>query len=247
MADYDPVAAFYDLEHGDLREDADLYANLIREGPVLEIGAGTGRIVETLARSGLEVWGIDTSAAMLAVARAKLESRQQVHLVEGDIADLALDRTFAAAILALNTLWHAASLEAQLEMLRAIHSHLRDSGLLVVDMSNPLTMADKNACGEVRRVFHAPHGGGSVTRLTAAWDDPGEQILKLAVSYDVTNAEGQISRFETNLTLRYLYRSEAELLLQLSGFEVTHLYGSYDLEPFGAESPRIVIVARKAS
>jgi SAM-dependent methyltransferase len=246
MSDYDPIAAFYDLEHESFREDTDLYLNLVQEGPVLEVGAGTGRIVRQLAGSGLEVWGVDSSAGMLARARTKLHALGNVHLVEGEITQISLGRQFAAAILGLNTLWHATTLEAQLDVLRAVHAHLRPAGVLILDMSNPLTMADRDAQGELRQVFRAPYLGGSVSRLTAAWDEPGEQILRLAVAYDTTSADGRVSRCETTLTLRYLYRFEAELLLRLGGFDVRNVYGSYDLAPFDAHSPRILIVARRS-
>ena len=64
MNEYDSIAAYYDIEHDDFRDDVDLYLNLIQEGPLLEIGAGTGRILGRLADTGLEAWGVEPSSAM---------------------------------------------------------------------------------------------------------------------------------------------------------------------------------------
>jgi ubiquinone/menaquinone biosynthesis C-methylase UbiE len=41
------------------------------QGRVLDIGCGTGRAAEALARRGARVWGVDRSAAMLAEARRR--------------------------------------------------------------------------------------------------------------------------------------------------------------------------------
>ena len=48
-----------------------LLEELAGEGPVLELGVGTGRLALPLAARGLEVHGIDSSEAMVAKLRAK--------------------------------------------------------------------------------------------------------------------------------------------------------------------------------
>jgi hypothetical protein len=44
--------------------------------------------------------------------------------------------------------------------------------------------------------------------------------------------------------LRWFTRFELELLLQNAGWQVDELYGNYNMEPYGADSDRILIVAR---
>src|SRR3989304_1317331 len=58
----------FDLDYGDFAEDLPFYENLARrcEGPILELGVGTGRVAIPLARAGFAVWGIDASGAMVA-------------------------------------------------------------------------------------------------------------------------------------------------------------------------------------
>ena len=92
---WDEYAPFYDWENARTlgRRDVPFWRNLALQvdGPVLELGAGTGRISLPLGRSGVRLVGIDRSAAMLKrarqrVKRARLQSR--VHLVRGDIRHL---------------------------------------------------------------------------------------------------------------------------------------------------------------
>jgi cyclopropane fatty-acyl-phospholipid synthase-like methyltransferase len=75
---------------------------------VLEPGCGSGRIVEALARQGLEVVGIDRSAAMVDAARCRLESSGvEAQVVLADMTDFDLgDRRFDGAVCLINTLAH---------------------------------------------------------------------------------------------------------------------------------------------
>lgn len=243
MNSYDLIARFYDYEHQSFRDDIDFYLQLLPPGPVLEVGSGTGRITGQLAEAGCEVWGIEPSLSMVELARQRLRSTKRAHLVVGRLEDLDLDVRFGAALLPLNTLWHFSDLEAQLTALRVIKRHLLPTGLLAVDLSNPLTMADRGAVGEVRRRFHVAVETGSVTGFSAAWDHEADQLIHLELWYDEVSADGVLRRTETELDLRYLFRPELELLLRHSGFRPGPVYGSYDLEAYGSASPRLIALA----
>src|SRR5262245_48180964 len=57
--------------------------------PVLELGVGTGRVAIPLAAEGVEVWGVDASAAMLERLRTK-PGGTAVHAVQTDMETIAL-------------------------------------------------------------------------------------------------------------------------------------------------------------
>ncbi len=58
-------AALYDYEYRRRRADVTFYRELAREhpGPILELGAGSGRVTVALARDGHDVVAIDQSRA----------------------------------------------------------------------------------------------------------------------------------------------------------------------------------------
>src|SRR5688572_25555504 len=58
-------------------------AALAGNGPVLELGIGTGRLALPLAAAGVEVHGVDTSAAMLEQLAAKPDAAR-VRATRGD-------------------------------------------------------------------------------------------------------------------------------------------------------------------
>src|SRR5262245_39922469 len=92
---WDDYAAYYDWENAQTvgRRDIAFWQRMAApvEGPVLELGCGTGRVALPVARKGVVVVGIDRSESMLArarmkVGRARLASR--VKLIRGDIRNL---------------------------------------------------------------------------------------------------------------------------------------------------------------
>src|SRR5438445_7262271 len=109
------MAGLYDLAYGDYNEDVDFYLNLARAtgGPILELGVGTGRVALPLAKAGYSVTGIDTSEAMLAIAREKLKSSRlkpgQLSFIHADMTHFSLDGRFPLIIVAANTFQHLLS------------------------------------------------------------------------------------------------------------------------------------------
>jgi SAM-dependent methyltransferase len=247
MDPYETIGAFYDLEHDAFDDDIAFYLNHVVAGPVLEIGAGSGRITAALADHGHVVWAIDSSASMLARARTRLGARTNVHLLQARAEEpfsAEVPTHFRVAILSLNLLWHLPTWEDQLLALANVHRHLAPMGLLLVDSSNPITMVDRGANGELRQRFTAVHDGRQVVAVSAAWDDPALQTLSVHLTYDATDHMGTTVRTTSEMTLRYIYRFELELLLRLAGFIQEQVYGSYDLEQYGAESSNLIAVSR---
>lgn len=124
---FDAIAANYDGVRGHPPEVAEQIGRAIAamagtNARVLELGVGTGRIALPVAAAGCRVAGIDISAEMLRIARAK-ERDQTLWLVQGTIerlpfADGVFDATLAVHVLHLARDWRAALAEA-LRVLRS--------------------------------------------------------------------------------------------------------------------------------
>ena len=96
---WDDYAPFYDWENARTlgRRDVPFWRTLAlqSDGPVLELGCGTGRISIPLARAGVSVVGIDRSDAMLARARQRIRRGRltsRARLIRGDIRALPFGR-----------------------------------------------------------------------------------------------------------------------------------------------------------
>src|SRR5436190_6139362 len=103
---WDEYAPFYDWENARTlgRRDVPFWRRVAKEatGPVLELGCGTGRVSLPLARAGIDLVGIDRSAAMLArlARRRPKHATNLLHIVRGDIRALPFRRRAFAMVLA---------------------------------------------------------------------------------------------------------------------------------------------------
>ena len=107
-------------------------------GPVLELGIGSGRVALPLAALGVEVHGIDASAAMVERLRAK-PGGDAIAVTVGDMAELELGDgpPFAVVFVAFNTFFNLASAAEQERCLRRVAAVLAPDGVLVIEAFIP--------------------------------------------------------------------------------------------------------------
>jgi SAM-dependent methyltransferase len=97
MGDYTNMAGYYDVimtsGYYDYEKIVDSLVSHSPERNVLEIGCGTGLILEELAkrRPQLPITGIDLTAPMLSIAQKRLAPFSTVSLSQQNITELALD------------------------------------------------------------------------------------------------------------------------------------------------------------
>lgn len=96
MSDYSNMASYYDvIMTSGYYDYAKIVDSLVLQDSVekvLEIGCGTGLILEELARRKptLQISGIDLTAPMLAIAKERLKSFHNVSLSQQDVCNLNL-------------------------------------------------------------------------------------------------------------------------------------------------------------
>jgi SAM-dependent methyltransferase len=126
---FDRAAEYYDATRGRsaagaARETELLAGALPKDGPVLEIGVGTGQVGVPLHAAGVSLIGLDLSLAMMAVLIDKAGGKPPFPLVNGDATTLPFpDAVFEAAlfrwVLHLIPDWRGAIAE----LVRVIHAH----------------------------------------------------------------------------------------------------------------------------
>lgn len=242
------LAALYELDFGEKTDDLEFFRALARRtgGPILELACGSGRVALALSRDGHRVVGLDVSAAMLERARRKAsEQKLAVELLQGDMREFRLRERFALAIIPAGSLLILDG-EGQRACLARTREHLRDDGVLVVDVfqPNPEIIAAKQGDVVHEWTRQDPETGRTVMKLSTSHADVAG--VDFSYVYDEIDETGVVRRFMSAARLHYLYRSELELLLQATGFTVEALYGSYELEPVTPHSPKLLAVARRS-
>lgn len=247
----DRIARFFDAEYSDYVDDLPMLHELARRarGPLLELGCGTGRALVPLAEAGFEIDGIDSSPAMLRIARAKVNAAGvagRVRLIEGDFRRGLAAGRYRFAFALMNTFLHVEQPQ-QAVTLRAWHAALAPGGLLLLDVFSPdvAELAAVNGRLEWDKTWTDPATGRQVMKLLARTVDPAEQVMQVSHIYDETDAEGTVRRSVASFELTYLWRNEAYLLLEKAGFEVEQLYGDWEMNDHDSGSDRMILVAKR--
>jgi ubiquinone/menaquinone biosynthesis C-methylase UbiE len=227
VSDYDAVAPIYDRWAAGMEDDVDFYVELAGEadGPIVELAVGTGRVAVSVAeRTGKRVLGIDSSPAMLALARERAAAAGvELELREGDMRDLSLEEPAGLVYCPARSLLHVPTWADRRRVFERVAAGLRPGGRFAWAA---FVFDHRIAC-----------------ELDGNWrDEPARH------RNDYTPAENRIDiTFDTgsSLSLWWVARSEWEGLLDVSGLETEALYGWFDRRPFDEESREFVWVARK--
>ena len=143
---FDRIADYYDALHEDVDYPAEcaLLEKIVsrflhrRPASLLDLGCGTGSHALILAERGYRVTGIDASAGMLRVARAKARGRRNPTFVRADMRRFDLVRAFDAAVCMDGAYTHLLTERDLLAHLRTIRHHLSPGGVYVFEFAQAL-------------------------------------------------------------------------------------------------------------
>lgn len=129
-----------------------------------DLGCGTGRFAEGLARRGIAVFAVDRSPAMLSRARRRLDGLPAT-LLRQDLRRLSLPRPVQLAVCAFDTLNYLLRPQELDDALARIAAALEPGGLLVCDW---ITGAGATAAAARRRL---PDAHGRWTSACRTWPE----------------------------------------------------------------------------
>jgi SAM-dependent methyltransferase len=249
---YRSIVTFYDLEHDEFDEDIDTLIELADSMPqvVLELGCGTGRVLQGLVENEIAVTGLDRSGPMLEAARqrlGKLPHRALATVVEGDMTSahtLGLPQ-FGLAAYTLNALMHLSTPEDQVRSLGSVRQVLLPEGVVYIDVMNPHPEQLVHlGSGVILEGTWTLEDGRTVDKWSHRSIHPAEQVIVTDIWYDVIGEHGELQRFRTSFDHRYVHANELRLMLRHAGYDEISFYGDYLLGPFEDESDRLIALAR---
>ena len=235
-------------------QDVAFYRDAVREfgDPVLELGCGTGRITMAVAEAGKRITGLELSERMLERAVRKraalrVEARERVHLVQGDMAKFDLGEKFRLVIIPFRAFQHLLEVRHQMDCLECARKHLKPGGRLILDVfqTDAERMHDPVHHREMLVAEYKSSDGREVriTERVAAFHR-AEQRNEVEMIFSVVHPGGRKERLVFAWTLRYFFRYEVEHLLERCGFKAMALYGDFDRSPLNDSSPEMIYVAQ---
>lgn len=247
--EYAVLSQFYDLEYSVFDADLDMYRQFAERarGPILELGCGTGRVLEAFDDIAYPIVGIDTSSAMLDIARKRVAD--DVTLVERDMRECAIDpqlphRPFNFVLSAINTFLHLPDVRSQIDTLESVRRVTTSGGIMLLDLFVPDPNYISKLDGQLTLEFqHRFDNGDRLDKLVARTHDLATQLIETTVYFDVTSPNGAVRRLVDHYSTRYVHLYELEHLLSRTGWDLVSLFGNYDLDPFSSDSDRILALA----
>jgi ubiquinone/menaquinone biosynthesis C-methylase UbiE len=250
----DPYLAFvgfYDEWTKDVSGDVDFYVRRATEvqGPIVELGVGTGRIAIPIAQAGQRVIGVDLSAAMLGEARRRAAEAGVAHLISFAEADM---RTFVAespvhlVTIPFRSFLHMQTPEDQLTCLSSVYRSLVPGGHLILNffVPDPAFIVAQDRKRNLHSEFTDERG-----RRCEIWVVPEYEIttqhVTIRASVEAYEGRRLVETTESELLVRMIHRFEMEHLLARSGFEIESLYGDFDERPLTEGCVEMIWVARK--
>jgi len=250
---FDRVAGFYDYEIENFAKDIPFYIEYAKMAgdEVLELACGTGRILIPIAKQGIKITGIDISEGMLNIARQKANNldentRKNATLIHGDMRQFELAKRFSFVYIAFRSFQSLLTKEDQGACLECVHRHLENQGIFILDLFAPRHdyLAQQKRSLYLGK-FYDKERDLYITRRTEDEYNLANQTLKEDRFYEWTDKQGNFRRHIWSFELAYLFRYEAELLLEKYGFKVQQVFANFDKSPYNYYSGEQIFVATK--
>jgi len=242
--DFDKWASIYDLIYGEYKNDLEFYKNEAKKskGKVLEIACGTGRLYLEILKTGIDIYGIDISDAMLKVLKQKANKLNlKPKIYKADMRNLKLRNKFSLIMVPFRSFMHNLTIEDQVKSLKNFRRYLSPNGKLIINFFFPKPELMTKKLGKVWKYNIKANKEKLRAQGKYFLIDEVNQIAAFTQSLFQKNKEIWKGRFK----MTYFYKREFELLLRLAGFRKWKLYGGFNYKPYTEKTQEMVWVIEK--
>jgi SAM-dependent methyltransferase len=203
---------------------------------ILDLGCGTGSAARLLAARGYDVIGLDSSAEMLSIAKAK---SPDILYIKQDIRSFELYGTVDAVISLCDVMNYLLTPRDLSRAFRLVANYLNPGGLFVFDM---------NTVYKYRRVLGSRVFARQTKQASFIWDNryyPRERVNEYRLTFFQKRDDGLYERFRER-HLQRAYQTETICrLLEDAGLTVLGLFGEKTFDAPETDTERVFFVARK--
>ena len=206
-----------------------------RAQPILDLACGNGRYLESFARRGYQVYGLDLSHYLLQMC---LDSWGHAgEIFQGDMRRIPLaDRSIGAVINMFTSFGYFSTDTDNLLVSKEVFRVLKQGGRFLFDFINAHKITS-DLLEETER-----ESGRYKIHEKRKIDGFGKYLVK---NVEVTNLQsGKTDRIKEQL--RLYSKDELVIMFESVGFKTETIYGGYHQEPFvDGVSDRVILISKK--
>lgn len=218
---------------------------------ILALMSATGEMAAALAERGFSVCAVDFIPEMIDEGRRRYGGIASLSFHQGDIRSLRLDRQdhdFAFASDFNHLLTRADCLAALIR----VRQHLRQGGGLGLDLWRPADESWESPWREFAPTLTDANPVALDPAIQKTWKrgrtryDANERLITIQQEVYIQQ-DGTVEQFSHHFTLKLWDPPEIACMLVEAGFWLANQYGSYQFDPFAADSPHWIVEAVKGS
>ena len=227
----------YEEEYKDDKDVNFLFKEL-KSGTHLEIGCGTGRILNGLAkRKDLKLYGIDVDKTALTIAKKKF--KKKINIIHSPAEKFISKIKFDSIFFMFNGFMYLNDCQKK-EFLKNSKKNLKKNGFLYISIFNPCKHRLEEKFPYYKFQKKIKVNKTEIKKFEYNLYNLKKQTVDRAFNYEYISRNNNLKRITYEFKQYYLFKDQFLKILKLNKFHDVSIYGNFKKNNFDELSPIIL-------
>lgn len=209
----------------------------------LDLGCGSGRYSQAIAKKGFNVLGLDTSAKLLRIALSENISSSKLNLVRADMRKLPVNTSFMIILSLFTSFGYFETDHEHQEIINSAYSNLKKGGYFVLDIPNRDYVINRvKSNNETSKIID------QIKIVEIREIDSAQKRIIKTIFIDTGK-----KKLEYVESVRLFSDNQIQSMLNIAGFKLNSdsmekhktPWGNYEGDPLDASKPRMIYFGEK--